>query len=726
MKRRSPQRRLIALIGVILLTFCFTISAKPSFAQYALDFGGNGTNTNTYVTFGNAAGLGLSTFTLECWFRRDGTGTTANSGSGGLYAIPLVTKGRGEDDGSIVDMNYFLGIRGSDNVLAADFEDTATGLNHPIVGLTSIANGTWYHAAATYDGNKWQLFLNGILEGEAAVGKTPRFDSIQHAGLATALNSTGVVEGYFDGTMDEVRIWNYARTQAQIESTINSEIQAAQPGLVARWGLNEGTGTAVNGGAGTTINGIITNANYAWVGSAPFNINRAPGQPVLVSPTDKAPAVALPPNLTVTVSDPENQNLTVNFYGRSKPPASESFSIIALPDTQNYSASQGGGTPAIFAAQTQWIVNNRAIRNIAFVAHLGDVVNTAATIAEWQNADTALSLLDSAGVPYGLAIGNHDQDPNGTTGGTANYNTYFGISRFSGRPYYGGHYGTKNDNHFELISAAGLDLIFIFLEHDTTPDAPVLAWADNLLKSYNSRKGIIVSHYLTGVGNPAAFGTQGQAIYDALKGNPNLLLMLCGHSPGVGRRSDTFNGNVVHTLMSDYQSETNGGNGYLRIMEFFVQEGEISEIQVKTYSPTLNQYRTSADDQFTLSYAAPAAAFQLIGSVSSVASGTNASVAWPGLTALSEYEWYVTVSDGAKTTTGPTWSFATTGILSDIDGDCDVDGSDLAAFLKAYGTVLGNPNYKSKADIEPIGGDGDVDENDLYEFAFDYGIVGCP
>ena len=41
-----------------------------------------------------------------------------------------------ETEGGNVDMNYFLGIRSSDNVLVADFEDTATGANHPVVGTT--------------------------------------------------------------------------------------------------------------------------------------------------------------------------------------------------------------------------------------------------------------------------------------------------------------------------------------------------------------------------------------------------------------------------------------------------------------------------------------------------------------------------------------------------------------------------------------------------------------
>ena len=54
----------------------------------------------------------LSQFTLECWFRRDGDGVTTSTGTGGITdAIPLLTKGRHEEDGDVRDMNFFLGIR---------------------------------------------------------------------------------------------------------------------------------------------------------------------------------------------------------------------------------------------------------------------------------------------------------------------------------------------------------------------------------------------------------------------------------------------------------------------------------------------------------------------------------------------------------------------------------------------------------------------------------------
>src|SRR4051812_9279449 len=201
---------------------------------------------NDYVTFGPTPALGVSTFTIETWFLRTGPGVSTSTGYGGIDAVPLVTKGRAEVDGTNQDMNYFLGIRASDNVLIADFEEGASaaspGQNHPLAGTTPLAMGVWYHAATTYDGAKLRLFLNGILEAELAVGQPPRSDSIQHAGLGTALNSQGVPDGYFKGALDEVRIWNYARTALDLANSRTLEIASAA-GLIGRWGLNEGTGT---------------------------------------------------------------------------------------------------------------------------------------------------------------------------------------------------------------------------------------------------------------------------------------------------------------------------------------------------------------------------------------------------------------------------------------------------------------------------------------------------
>src|SRR5207253_10624083 len=173
------------------------------------------------VTFGPAPGLNAATFTIETWFKREGPGTTVSTGTGGIVAIPLVTKGMAQADGSNVDANYFLGINGTTRVLAADFEDMATGLNHPVLGTTPICDNVWYHAAATYDGTTWRLYLNGQLETTLVVGAfTPRSDSIQHGGLAAAFTSTGTASGAFQGILDEPRVWNIVRTAAQTQAAM--------------------------------------------------------------------------------------------------------------------------------------------------------------------------------------------------------------------------------------------------------------------------------------------------------------------------------------------------------------------------------------------------------------------------------------------------------------------------------------------------------------------------
>ena len=454
-------------------------ATTPAIMTHALDFGG----TNAYVTFGQPSALRLAQFTLETWFRRAGTGVTANTGSGGVVAIPLVTKGRSQSaDGGVYDCNYFLGIRGTDSLLCADFEEgtagASPGLNHPVVGVTTIHKGVWYHAAATYDGSSWRLYLNGALEAQVAVNQPPQWQSRQHAGLATAFDTSGVASGYFDGVLDEVRIWNFARSQQVIQSTINDEITSPQTGLVARWALDEGGGASVFGSAGTSVNGSIVGADYSWTGPAPFDIdiNNWPDQPALADPDDGAMGVPRSPMCDVIVSDPDGDPLDVTFYGRAATGTTTApFSIVILPDVQFYTSQTSGGSIVTFQAQTQWIADHIESLNIVYAHQIGDFSNNGdSDHAQWERGWTAMQTLEDTskthmplGFPYGVTIGNHDETPTGSASGTTNYyNEYFGVSHFAGRPYYGGHFGSNNDSHFELFSSGDLGFIAISMTYN--------------------------------------------------------------------------------------------------------------------------------------------------------------------------------------------------------------------------------------------------------------------
>jgi len=291
------------------------------------------------------------------------------------------------------------------------------------------------------------------------------------------------------------------------------------------------------------------------------------------------------------------------------------FTIVHLPDTQFYALA---GSP-IFATQTQWIVDNMDEYNVEYVAHSGDCVENADLGSEWQLADVAMSNLENSGttgladgIPYGVAVGNHDQFPKDEPGTlfdqgstTTQFNQWFGAPRFEGRGYYGSHYGINNDNHYDLFSAAGLHFITVYMEFmpdDTTLRQSVLDWADQLLTDFPSRRAIVVSHYLLHDDEQATFTDQGQATYDVLKHHSNLFLMLTAHSSGEARRSDTFGGNTVHSLLANYQSRDNGGDGWLRMLEF---APFADEIRVRTYSPSLGQWESDDNSEFVLAYDMP-------------------------------------------------------------------------------------------------------------------------
>ncbi|NLT61387.1 MAG: hypothetical protein GXX88_12140, partial [Candidatus Hydrogenedentes bacterium] len=136
------------------------------------------------------------------------------------------------------------------------------------------------------------------------------------------------------------------------------------------------------------------------------------------------------------------------------------FSVVLLPDTQNYSEKY----PETYLAQTQWIRDNAERENIKFVIHLGDIVQNAHAENEWQAADAAHKLLDGH-VPYSVAPGNHDlrAEEKLVTRDTPLYDQYFPPERFQGHAWYGGHLGNNNACNYCTFEAAGMKFMVISL-----------------------------------------------------------------------------------------------------------------------------------------------------------------------------------------------------------------------------------------------------------------------
>jgi hypothetical protein len=300
------------------------------------------------------------------------------------------------------------------------------------------------------------------------------------------------------------------------------------------------------------------------------------------------------------------------------------FTIVVLPDTQFYARHY----PMVFKAQTTWIAEKRQELNIAFVLHLGDIVDLNLP-TEWMNASEAMALLDGK-VPYLLNAGNHDLQHSERFG---MINAFFPVSRFAGQPWFRGTFEPDGmHNSWGIFDAGGERWLVVSLEFG--PRDGVLAWADQLLKQHAALPAIVVTHaylykdgtrYNRRLAKPQPHGVydypwlasfpgganDGEEIWEKLvRHNGNVRFVLSGHdvfdayTRHTSRHDD---GSPVHEILSNYQywyacppgdcpipgtrdqpmpAPYYGGQGWLRVMQF---DPATRKLRVRTHSPFLQR-----------------------------------------------------------------------------------------------------------------------------------------
>ena len=289
------------------------------------------------------------------------------------------------------------------------------------------------------------------------------------------------------------------------------------------------------------------------------------------------------------------------------------FTLILFPDTQNESQYY----PGVLDSETAWVVNNRAALNIQAVLGLGDIVNDGASPTQQQNANAAIQTLDAAGVPYLLAIGNHDYDganAGASTRTATGFNQWWGPMRYAGKSYYQSSYPAgSNENFYGVLNINGKPMLILVLEY--VPRTAALNWAAGVVQANLDKEVIVVTHsnmYWDNTRvdqcdtNDMAKDNNGEKTWAAFTSKyPNIIMVVSGHitTGQAGRRSDLgVNGNLVNQMLSNYQTVANGGDGWLRILTFHPSTNTIS---VQTYSPYLKAYKTDSKNQFTLYYHDP-------------------------------------------------------------------------------------------------------------------------
>jgi hypothetical protein len=234
-----------------VLLFCFLVlliisNSIHSYAQgsgQALVFDG----IDDYVTLSSNSGDELNpqnALTIESWIYLSEPATASHRphyfGKNGSYQLIIETNG----------LPRFYANNG------ALFYTT---------GTTIIETGNWYHIAGIFDGSNIRIYINGKMEGVPTAMIPPLAQNSTDVRFGDRL---GGIEA-LAGSMDEIRIWDVAKTEIELQNGMNMKLIGNESNLVGYWRLDNGSGVTATDLTANGNDGTLTNmdASSDWITS---------------------------------------------------------------------------------------------------------------------------------------------------------------------------------------------------------------------------------------------------------------------------------------------------------------------------------------------------------------------------------------------------------------------------------------------------------------------------
>jgi len=322
--------RLILLIFTVLL-----LSVGLVAQNNCLNFDGGDNNIYCYTGFDPAVTQG----TIEFWVN--------------LNALPddnarLISNGANYNIGDELYLTSGIGkIKTVGSLVVGD----------DIESTNPLAIGVWTHVALTADGSGSTLYINGLIDDTGGAASFA-FSHFRFGGQYTA----GFYES-LNGKMDEIRVWNDVRTQAEIQGNMYHELPnpTAQANLVAYYPLNETTGSAASDGS---VNSYIGTLGALTFDTSSVSADWEDGElPVTLS---SFTAICLGGNAELQwTTQSESNNLGWNIY-RSIDGNVENSRIL------NYELIAGAGS-SNYPTYYSYIDNDELLGNMTYYYWIEDV-----------------------------------------------------------------------------------------------------------------------------------------------------------------------------------------------------------------------------------------------------------------------------------------------------------------------------------------------------------------
>jgi Concanavalin A-like lectin/glucanases superfamily/Immunoglobulin domain/Lectin C-type domain/Chitobiase/beta-hexosaminidase C-terminal domain len=240
MKHQLGQRLATVLASAFILAAPAKVRAD---FRYALSFNG----TNSFVGTRPIDLRLASGVTLEAWIKPTALTNTTYS--------EIIRQ-----QGIATDPDWILSFQNKGTILSFGLKTLGVYQElHTAVNPADFVDGAWHHVAATYDGVTKTLYRDGL-----ALASASQSGSISFTGTTNAIATSPMPwpSEFFQGVIDEVRVWSSARSAVQINGSMLTPLTGSEPGLAAYYPFDDGVGTVATdatfqGHPGTLINGPV-------------------------------------------------------------------------------------------------------------------------------------------------------------------------------------------------------------------------------------------------------------------------------------------------------------------------------------------------------------------------------------------------------------------------------------------------------------------------------------
>ncbi len=281
----KQSKKLVLTMSIISLMAIITLIPNLAFATntHSLDLE---RGSSQYTSISSDLGITGGNISYEFWVNLESS--PAGIGNMGLF--------HQEDAGTKVAYNVYLDDLTTEYRLTWGRSRNGLG-SDTIMYTVNMGTGSWHHIAYTYDGTNQRAFVDGAL----VAGPSAASGDGSAASTDQVIIGSGA-GGYFDGKIDDVRVWNIALDSSTVADHYNSatELTGSESGLVANYKFNENyEDTTTNNYDLTAYGSPVFSTDIPFSSSAPIGV-RKPSTETLSSDTttddDSDLAITLLPN----------------------------------------------------------------------------------------------------------------------------------------------------------------------------------------------------------------------------------------------------------------------------------------------------------------------------------------------------------------------------------------------------------------------------------------------